>query len=84
MTAKNTIPELIDTLRPHLPTVAKWVGATIWAARVWQQGTCQPKPKQRAALVKAARNHAKELLALAERVEREGATRSTHRLHREK
>jgi hypothetical protein len=69
---KNTIPELIDAVRPNLPTVARWVGASVWTARIWQQGTYQPKPKQRAVLVKAVRKHAKELLALAEKVEREG------------
>jgi hypothetical protein len=69
---KNTLPKLIDTVRPTLPEVAKWAGRSAWIARGWQQGTYQPKPKDRARLVKAIRKHVKELLALASTVEREG------------
>lgn len=69
---KNTIPQLIDTVRPNLPTVAKWSRRSVWVARLWQQGTSQPKARDRARLVKAVRKHAKELLTLAGKVEREG------------
>lgn len=70
--SKNTIPTLIDTLRLNLPTVATWIGVARWKAQLWQQGTAQPEPVDRARLVKAARKHAHELLALADAVEREG------------
>ena len=70
---KNTIPALIDTLRPNLPTVAGWLGVARWKAQTWQQGA-QPEPQDRARLVKAARKHAQELLMLADAVEREGNT----------
>lgn len=69
---KNTLPALLDALRPDLPTVAKWSRRSVWVARTWQQGTYQPKPPDRARLVKAVRKHVKELLALAAKVEREG------------
>lgn len=71
---KNAVPQLIDALRPNLPTIAKWTRVSIWTARNWQQGLFTIHPKKRAALVKATRQHAKELLALAQQVEREGAT----------
>lgn len=71
---KNLIPQMLDALRPQLPDVAKWVGVSIWVARDWQMANRQPKPEKRAALVKATRKHAKELLALADRVEREAKT----------
>jgi hypothetical protein len=71
---KNTLPKLIDALRPTLPTVARWAGAGLWTARAWQQGAYQPQPQARARLVKAARKHANEVLALAAAVEREGET----------
>ena len=70
---KNTVPKLVDAMRPTMPKLAKWAGVSVWVARLWQQGTYQPKPKDRARLVKAVRTHAKQLLALAEQVEREGA-----------
>lgn len=69
---RNTIPSLIDTLRPNLPKVAGWLGVARWKAQLWQQGTAQPEPMDRARLVKAARKHAQELLTLADAVEREG------------
>ncbi|MGH7604182.1 MAG: hypothetical protein ACRENK_09330 [Gemmatimonadaceae bacterium] len=72
--SKNTLPKLIDTLRPNLPAVAKWAGVRVWTARAWQQAAYQPNPKERARLVKATRQHAKDLLALAQKVEREGTT----------
>jgi hypothetical protein len=75
----NSLPKLIDTLRPKLGTIAQWAGVSLGLAGVWQQGTYQPKPKDRARLVRAVRKHAKELLALADKVEREGRARSTRR-----
>jgi hypothetical protein len=72
MKRTNSLPKLIDALRPNLPTVAKWTGRAIWVARGWQQGVHQPKPEDRARLLKAVRTHAKLLLALADTVEREG------------
>jgi hypothetical protein len=75
----NTVPTLIDTLRPTLRTVAEWADVSVGLAGMWQQGTYQPKPKDRARLVRAVRKHAKELLALADKVEREGRARSTRR-----
>jgi hypothetical protein len=69
---RNTVPLLIDTLRPKLPTLAAWADVSVGLTQFWQQGTYQPKPDARARLVKAARKHAHELLALAEAVEREG------------
>lgn len=69
---RNTVPTLIDALRPKLPTVAEWAGVSVGLARIWQQGVYQPKPDARARLVKAARKHAQQLLTLASDVEREG------------
>ncbi|MEX2179332.1 MAG: hypothetical protein WD801_11510 [Gemmatimonadaceae bacterium] len=71
----NTLPALLDTVRPTLRTVAEWAEVSVGLARMWQQGTYQPKPKERARIVRRIRNHAKGLLALAEKVEREGTTR---------
>jgi hypothetical protein len=68
----NTVPKLIDAVRPNLPTIARWSRCSVWIARGWQQGTYLPKPKDRARLVKAVRKHAREVLALASKVEREG------------
>lgn len=73
---KNSIPKLLDTLRPTLPTAAEWVGVSIGLARMWQQGTAQPVPEDRTQLVNAVRKHAHELLALADAVEREGTRRA--------
>jgi hypothetical protein len=68
----NTIPRLINAVRPNLPTVAKWSRRSVWVARLWQQGAYQPMANDRIRLVKAVRKHAKELLLLAAQVEREG------------
>jgi hypothetical protein len=68
----NTIPALIDAMRPNLPKVAKWIGVARWKAQRWQQGERQPEPVDRARLVKVARKHATELLELAAKVEQEG------------
>jgi hypothetical protein len=72
MRTTNTLPKLIDALRPNLPTVAKWTGRAIWVARGWQQGAHRPNPTDRARLIRAVRTHAKLLLTLADAVEREG------------
>lgn len=72
MKRANSLPELLDTLRPTLPTVAGWVGRNIWVARGWQQDAHGISAKGRARLVKAVRAHAKVLLALANTVEGEG------------
>ena len=70
---RNTVPELIDTVRrPTLRIVAEWADVSVGLTQFWQQGLYQPKPDARARLVKAARKHATELLALADAVEREG------------
>jgi hypothetical protein len=67
---KNPIRDLIDALRPDMPTLAGWVGVSTWTTQSWRQGTYRPTPMKRAALVKATRKHTARLLALAERVER--------------
>ena len=69
---RNTVPALIDTLRPTLRTLAVWADVSVGLARIWQQGTYQPKPDARKRLVRAARKHAQSILALADAVEREG------------
>jgi hypothetical protein len=74
---RNTLPELIDTLRPTLRTVAEWADVSVRLSQFWQQGTYQPKPDTRARLVKAVREHAHEVLALADAVEREGKSNHT-------
>lgn len=74
--AKNSIPKLLDTLRPTLPVVAKWSGVSLWVARLWQANAYQPQASQRARLVKSARQHATTLVTLAQAVEGEGSTRS--------
>jgi hypothetical protein len=56
-------------------TIAAWVEVSVGLTRTWQQSTLQPRPDARARLVKAVRKHAHELLALAEKVEREGRAR---------
>jgi hypothetical protein len=76
---KNTVPQLIDTVRPNLPAVAKWSRRSVWVVRLWQQGTTHPKAKDRARLVKAVRKHANDLLTLAAKVEHEGKTPSRGR-----
>jgi hypothetical protein len=71
---RNTVPALINALRPKLPTVAEWADVSVGLTQFWQQGTYQPKPDARARLVKAVRKHAQQLLTLADAVEREGHT----------
>lgn len=72
MKRTNSLPKLLDTLRPTLPTIAGWVDRNIWVARGWQQDAHRISTEDRARLVKAVRAHAKVLLALAATVEREG------------
>lgn len=73
---RNTIPKLLDALRPSLAEIGRWAGAQRALTAVWQQGTYQPKPDKRRALVAAVRKHAARLLKLAEAVEREGEARA--------
>lgn len=73
----NSVPQLIDTLRPTLRHVAEWANVSVGLAGVWQQGTYQPKQPERRKLVKAVRQHAARLLTLARAVEREGEARTT-------
>lgn len=70
----NSIPKLLDALRINVPDVATWTGVSKWVARDWSLAARQPKPEKRAKLVKAARKHVARVLALVEKVEREGAT----------
>lgn len=69
----NSIPALIRALNEVTwAKLAAAVGVPYDRVSDWQRAKYQPKPVERAALVKAIRKHAKRLLALAERVEREG------------
>jgi hypothetical protein len=52
--------------------VARWVGKSRDTVTLWIMGRYEPKPADRATLVKAIRRHANQLLALADLVEREG------------
>jgi hypothetical protein len=72
----NSIPKLLATVRPTLGDVADWVKASRALVDVWREGRYQPKPDDRAALVKAIRHHAARLLKLADQVEREGQARA--------
>jgi hypothetical protein len=74
---KNSLPKLIDTVRPTLRTIAEWGSVSVGLAQQWQQGTRQPTPEDRARLVAEVRKHAHQLLALAEHVEREGKAKET-------
>jgi len=76
--ARNSIPKLLNTLRPTLIEIAEeWVGNKgRGMANFWREGTYQPKAPERARLVKAVRKHATLLLALADKVEREGQERA--------
>lgn len=72
----NTLPKLLDTLRPTLRTVSEWTRVGVPTVATWQQGAYQPKPDKRKALLKAVRRHAERLLALADRVEHEAPATS--------
>jgi hypothetical protein len=75
---QNSIPKLLDTLRPTLTEIAGWAGVSRGMANFWREKKYQyqPKPKNRARLVKAVRQHAAHLLKLADEVEREGQART--------
>jgi hypothetical protein len=75
----NSTPGLLDELRPTLSEVAGWVGVSHGLANMWREEKSQPKPADRARLVKAVRKHAARLLKLADAVEREGHERATRR-----
>ncbi len=68
---RNSVPALINKLRPTLSVIAGWMDVSVGLAQMHQQGTFQPQPQARARLVKAVQRHAKELLALAAKVDRE-------------
>lgn len=74
----NSIPKLLKILRPSLKDVAGWVGVSHGLANFWLAGAYQPKPPDRARLVRAVRKHATRLLKLADEVEREGRVRSQY------
>lgn len=75
MTKSNVTRDLLDALRPNMSDIAKWSGVSSWTAQNWRQGLYKPTSKPRAALVKAVRKHAKDLLALAAKFERDGKGR---------
>lgn len=68
----NSLPALLDAVRPNLNDVAEWAGRTRAAVEAWRERRAQPKADQREALVLAVRQHAARLLDLAAAVEREG------------
>lgn len=72
MPTKNTVPELLNALRPDLRDIAGWSGVSRGLTAFWVSGAFQPKPAARARLVRAVRKHAKKLLDLADAVEHEG------------
>lgn len=72
----NSIPQLLDDLRPGLKEIAARVDVQRALVNAWREAKSQPRPDKRKALVKAVRRHAAELLTLAQKVEREGATRT--------
>ena len=73
----NTVPKLLNTLRPTLADIANWVNVSRSLVDGWRSGSYEPLPKKRTAFIKATRQHAALLLRLAARVEREGASRKT-------
>jgi hypothetical protein len=73
---RNSIPKLLNTLRPTLSEIAAWVGVSRGLTDFWRAGAYQPKAADRARLVKAVRKHAALLLKLADAVEREGKARA--------
>lgn len=72
----NSIPELLHRLRPKLSAIAARVGVSHALANAWREEKSQPRPDKRKVLVRAVQKHAAELLTLAQKVEREGATRT--------
>ncbi len=76
---RNSIPKLLNTIRPSLEDIAAWVGRSRALAAVWLDGRFQPKAPERARLIKAVRKHAALLLKLADEIEREGHERAATR-----
>jgi len=72
----NSIPQLLEELRPTLAKVAGWVNSPRPSVEAWRWGRYQPQTDKRAILIKAVRKHAAELLRLAQAVEDEGETRT--------
>jgi hypothetical protein len=72
----NSIPELLDELRPTLSEIAARVGVKLGLANMWREEKSQPRPGTRAKLVAQVRKHAARLLKLADAVEREGKARA--------
>lgn len=68
----NSVPKLLDTVRPTLADIAAWVEVSRSLVDVWRSGARQPLPDDKAALLRAIRSHARRLVTLAEKVEREG------------
>jgi hypothetical protein len=61
----NSIPKLLDALRPNLPTIANdWLNAPTGSVQAWRQGAFRPSPEATAKLIARTRKHAKELLEL--------------------
>jgi hypothetical protein len=78
-TKNNSLPKLLDTLRPSLNDVAEWAGVSRGLAEFWRQGLYQPKPEARRRLVKAVKKQAERLLKLAADVEEQGEKRDIAR-----
>jgi hypothetical protein len=76
---RNSVPKLVNTIRPSLKDIAVWTGKSRALANVWRDGKFQPKDPDRDRLVKAVRKHAALLLKLADEVEREGHERAATR-----
>lgn len=74
--ASNSIPELLDRLRPTLQDVADWAHVSRALVVAWRAGLSQPRKKARVKLVANIRKHAANLSRLAEAVEREGEARA--------
>lgn len=74
--ARNSVPRLLDSLLPSRQEVADWAGVSYGLTGFWLAGKYEPKPPDRARLVKAVRKRAGLLLKLADAVEREGKERA--------
>ena len=68
----NSVPRLLNTLRPTLAEIAQWANVSRSLADGWRAGSYPPTPAKRRAIIKAVRQHAKRLLDLADKVEHEG------------
>jgi hypothetical protein len=62
---RNSIPKLLNTLRPTLSEIAARVGVSRGLTDFWRAGAYQPKAADRARLVKTVRKDAVLLLKLA-------------------